>query len=662
MNKTFFLGLLCVLLTSMLSMAQQVAPCATDQLHQDLLKKSPVYKENFLKNQQQISSYIQETKKNRIDGTAETVYVIPLVVHVLEPSTGSSIMTDAEINTMISRLNNQLNAGTGYETSQDINIEFALAKRNPNCTATTGIVRVNMSGNTEYVTSGVKYSTENGIPQLTAKATSNWGNKNYYNLWIVNEIDGLTNNGVVGFAYFPGSSPDLDGALMIAPRLKDAGSTLLVHELAHAFGIYHTFEGSTGTSPNYNCPANSNPSAQGDFCADTDPMHEGGAFVGNCTVGFNTINPCTGNPYGNLYRNIMNYTPNSCSLMFTADQKARFRSGLLNSRPSLVNSNSLLPPPSIPVASACAPVFQYTALNYFFGIGDFRFNSNLISTSSVSAIDGNLYSDNSCFRTLNVSPGSVNNFSIQVFNELYVKAFIDFNNDGDFIDSGEQIGSGLSSRPNSSSPYVFSFNHTIPSTGVLQNQDLRLRLVADWDEFLSSCNLPGDGQYSGQVEDYSIRIVTACTPPAAPTVSSTTIETGQTATLNASGCQGGTIRWFDVATGGTSIATGSSLSTGVLTANKTYYASCTISCESTTRGSGNVTVLQCVANRTLGPSAADNISSGTREFLSSNGITAQNKITGGRVSYSAGKNVVLMPGFTVENGAVFVSMIGGCAN
>jgi hypothetical protein len=81
-----------------------------------------------------------------------------------------------------------------------------------------------------------------------------------------------------------------------------------------------------------------------------------------------------------------------------------------------------------------------------------------------------------------------------------------------------------------------------------------------------------------------------CTPPNAPTVSSTTINSGQTATLLATNCAG-TVNWFSASTGGSSITTGASYTTPTLTLNTTYYASCTVSgCESTTRGNGLVTV------------------------------------------------------------------------
>lgn len=82
-----------------------------------------------------------------------------------------------------------------------------------------------------------------------------------------------------------------------------------------------------------------------------------------------------------------------------------------------------------------------------------------------------------------------------------------------------------------------------------------------------------------------------CTPPQPPAIDPVTINSGQTATLTANGCSG-TVDWYGAASGGTSLSTGATFTTPVLTASTTYYASCTANgCTSAARGSGLVTVL-----------------------------------------------------------------------
>jgi hypothetical protein len=85
--------------------------------------------------------------------------------------------------------------------------------------------------------------------------------------------------------------------------------------------------------------------------------------------------------------------------------------------------------------------------------------------------------------------------------------------------------------------------------------------------------------------------VTVVTPPAAPTVSGTSICSGQTATLNATLPSGVTFAWFTAATGGTAIFTGNSFTTPALNSNTTYFVESQIgTCNSPTRTSVDVVV------------------------------------------------------------------------
>ena len=94
------------------------------------------------------------------------------------------------------------------------------------------------------------------------------------------------------------------------------------------------------------------------------------------------------------------------------------------------------------------------------------------------------------------------------------------------------------------------------------------------------------------------------TQVSAPSVTSTTVNARQTATLTASGCTG-TVNWYNVATGGSSLATGSTFTT-TLNNTTTYFAECTSNnCTSTTRGSGTITV-NTVSPITLGTLSSTN--------------------------------------------------------
>lgn len=122
--------------------------------------------------------------------------------------------TDAQITGAINYLN-QVFAGT-YPGMQapvegggvvDMDVQFGLAQRTPSCGATNGIDRVDASSLPNYVTNGVNAQTSSGCPELTMKNLSRWNTSDYYNIWIVNKIDGADGTSgqfIAGFAYFPG--------------------------------------------------------------------------------------------------------------------------------------------------------------------------------------------------------------------------------------------------------------------------------------------------------------------------------------------------------------------------------------------------------------------------------------------------------------------------
>lgn len=160
-----------------------------------------------------------------------------------------------------------------------------------------------------------------------------------------------------------------------------------------------------------------------------------------------------------------------------------------------------------------------------------------------------------------------------------------------------------------------------------------------------------------------------CIPPAAPTVSASpsSIVSGATSTLTASGCSG-TVSWFDVATGGTALATGATYTTSALTANKTYYAECAsaANCVSATRGSATITVATCGSTNINLVSTVNDISTGTVKHETDGAITATNKIIGTSINakYDAKKSITLDAGFEIRaTGAnVFQAYIDGCGN
>jgi len=98
--------------------------------------------------------------------------------------------------------------------------------------------------------------------------------------------------------------------------------------------------------------------------------------------------------------------------------------------------------------------------------------------------------------------------------------------------------------------------------------------------------------------------VTVLPTPIAPTVTptDTTICAGQAVTFNASAPAGASFSWYTEAIGGTPVATGSSFTTGALTADTTFYAESNDgACASSTRTQLEVTVLPTPVAPTVTP-------------------------------------------------------------
>ena len=133
---------------------------------------------------------------------------------------------------------------------------------------------------------------------------------------------------------------------------------------------------------------------------------------------------------------------------------------------------------------------------------------NTYSSSSSNAQNDGGYVDYSgqCLKTIILYEDSTYDFNFTTWvNDHNLKAYIDFNNDGDFNDLGEEF-LNLNTTDNGSYPYTDgSTTATIPSvngTTILGGTPLRLRLNADIGNVNNACE---DPQY-GQVEDYALFI------------------------------------------------------------------------------------------------------------------------------------------------------------
>ncbi len=514
------LTVLCLLFAFQAAFSQPI--CAFDNLHRNLLKTDSSYRKIILANEAHIREFIRKHPDN-LSGNARgsainsTLYTIPVVVHVIH--TGGAIgsiynPTDAQITGAISYLNQVYN-GTypGLEGVGDLQVQFALAARDTNCNASTGIDRIDGSSMTNYASNGVNSTTTGGVSDLTVKNFDRWDPVNYYNIWVVNKIDGKDGTSgqfIAGYAYFAGAPAAYDGTVMLATQMK-TGQKTLPHEIGHALSLYHPFQGSSDAAT---CPANTDCTSDGDAVCDTDPItynQTGGVVDFTCRTG---LNSCTGTAYSiNTERNFMNYT--SCYTLFTAGQKARMQAAMsLPGRQSLVNSSALgsYPSPYAAPVAACAPATSSSgtvANNNYAGVVNVVVSNKSFSSGGSADDGGYLNKTTKCLYLIQLQKGNTYSYTISLLaaNREQLAIWIDYNNDGVFNNTTERINYVADiASPGSGNYATVSGNFTIPGTATT-NTTLRMRVMDEVSTaygvgftITGACYNPT----YGQAEDYPV--------------------------------------------------------------------------------------------------------------------------------------------------------------
>jgi len=297
------------------------------------------------------------------------VVTIPIVVHVIHngDAIGSNEnISDARVQSQITVLNQDFRrmlATPGYNTNAvgaDVEIQFCLAKRKPNGTATTGIDRVNLNV--------ASWATENSV-ENTLKPQTIWDPTQYFNIWVCafSTSTSAELGGVLGYAQFPSNSglggladdggiATTDGVIIdyrcfgtstLAPNTNyfqdyDKGRTA-THEIGHCFGLIHIWGDSSS------CTVNATDSNK-DYCIDTPAASEEHY---DCAQIYNTCPAAAGN---DMTQNYMDYSNDSCMNIFTMNQKARMLAVLQNSPRRLTLPASL--GCQVPLGTASFELFE----------------------------------------------------------------------------------------------------------------------------------------------------------------------------------------------------------------------------------------------------------------------------------------------------------------
>lgn len=283
-------------------------------------------------------------------GPEANVFTIPVVVHIIynKPENNISRAQVVDAIRVLNRDYRRMNADTTNTralfkpVAADIEIEFELARLDPNGNCTDGITRT-FSNLTDNASNNVK-------------PLSNWNNARYLNIWVVESINSSSTPGtILGYAYFPvpGGQPyTVDGIVIRHDQMgtigtADAGGRTLVHEAGHYLNLYHPFQGGC---------------FGGDQCSDTPPVAQSNS---GCNFSANSCNNDVPNLVDQV-ENYMDYSDDECTNMFTVCQRGRMRATLNSSqlRGNLISSNNALATGISPgMTLPCAPMPDFKADN-----------------------------------------------------------------------------------------------------------------------------------------------------------------------------------------------------------------------------------------------------------------------------------------------------------
>ena len=327
--------------------------CATVEYEQYLQEKNPKRMSNA-QFEAKLAPLIKKYKAMRSTSQIGGIITIPVVVHVVHNGQAIGIapnITDAQVQSQITVLNQDYRKmiGTpGYNTNlvgADTQIQFELAKQDPNGNPTNGIDRV----------SSCEPSWSDIDIEATLKPATIWDSASYMNMWSLK----FTDNTLLGYAQFPDgssldglpangggaatdgvvSSYDVFGSSDIDPTFLlatpyDKGRTMS-HEVGHWLGLLHIWgDGGNRKTNTKDCTAS-------DYCADTP---QAGWENYNCDP---TYDSCPLDAGKDMIDNYMDYTNDACMDIFTLNQKDRITTIINNAarRSSLKTStkNAAIP-------------------------------------------------------------------------------------------------------------------------------------------------------------------------------------------------------------------------------------------------------------------------------------------------------------------------------
>ncbi len=303
MSKFYSLFFL-ILLHHTLFAQYETRICGTTEYMQALAIAHPEMVQQRAAIEQHTQQFMQQQNPH-----TRSIVTIPVVVHVVY-NLGSQNISDAQILSQIDVLNKDFRKqnldfantpGSFQPLAADCQIEFVLARRDPNGDSTNGITRT--------YTATTSFSSNNYVKSAATGGKDGWPPSQYLNIWVCKLAGGL-----LGYGQFPGGPEATDGVVIsyrafgtngaaIAPFNKGRTAT---HEVGHWLNLFH-ISGDDGSGCN------------GTDLADDTP-NQGAQNTG---VPVYPHISCNNAPYGDMFMNYMDYTDDVAMTMFTLNQKTR---------------------------------------------------------------------------------------------------------------------------------------------------------------------------------------------------------------------------------------------------------------------------------------------------------------------------------------------------